>query len=178
MKDTARRRSRSQESTSAQLVFAAMIDARATLHEAVVKAGMTVLAALLEEDRAKLCGPRYVHDAKRLATRAGYTDGELALAGRRVAVRRPRVRDVHGREVRLPTWEQFACDDPLTPRAVEQMVLGVSTRNYARSIEPAPSSTRTRGVSKSAVSRRFVDATREQLRRRWAVISVSSRSAP
>ena len=45
------------------------------------------------------------------------------------------------------------------------MVLGVSTRNYARSIEPAPSSTRTRGVSKSAVSRRFVDATREQLRR-------------
>jgi len=63
----------------------------------------------------------------------------------------------------LPTWERFATADPLTPRAVEQMVLGVSTRNYGRSIEPAPESIRSRGTSKSAVSRRFVMATRKQL---------------
>ena len=142
-----------------------MVDARATLHEAVVAAGMTVLSAMLEEDRTRLCGARYAHDAFRNASRVGFADGELAIGGRRVAVRRPRARDVHGREVRLPTWEQFACADPLTPRAVEQMVLGVSTRNYARSIEPAPTTIKTRGTSKSAVSRRFVDATREQLRR-------------
>ena len=122
---------------AAQLTFAAMIDARTTLHEAVVHAGMTMLAAMLEEDRARLCGPRYAHDAKRFATRAGYTEGELALGGRRVTIRRPRVRNEEG-EVPLPTWEHFANADPLTPRAVEQMVLGVSTRNYARSIEPAP----------------------------------------
>jgi putative transposase len=164
MKDTARRRSRSQGSTSAQLVFAAMVDARATLHDAVVAAGMGVLSAMLEADRAAICGARYVHDASRRASRAGYADGELAVGGRRVAVRRPRVRDVDGREMRLPTWEKLADCDPLTPRAVEQMVLGVSTRNYARSIEPAPPGVATRGTSKSAVSRRFVDATREQLR--------------
>jgi transposase-like protein len=43
------------------------------------------------------------------------------------------------------------------------MVLGVSTRNYERSLDPAPSSVRTRGTSKNAVSRRFVGATRERL---------------
>jgi len=162
MKNTARSRDRGQES-SAQLAFAAMLDARATLHDAIVSAGMSVLGAMLEEERAKLCGPRYAHQPGRNATRAGNTDGELALGGRRMRVRRPRVRSVDGDEVALETWERFAAADPLTPRAVEQMVLGVSTRNYVRSIEPAPPGFETRGTSKSAVSRRFVASTRETL---------------
>jgi transposase-like protein len=163
MKDTARRRARSQETTTEQLVFAAMRDARATLHDAVVTAGMTVLGAMLEEDRTRLCGPRYAHDPHRLASRAGHAEGELAMGGRRVRMQRPRVRGADGREIPLDTWERFAEADPLTPRAVEQMVLGVSTRNYARSIEPAPPHMSSRGTSKSAVSRRFVTATREKL---------------
>jgi putative transposase len=163
MKNTAKRRDEGQGGSFQQLVFAAMADARSTLHDAVVQAGMTVLGAMLEEDRAKLCGRRYAHDTERSATRAGYTDGELAMGGRRVTIERPRVRGANNREIRLPTWERFASADPLTPRAVEQMVLGVSTRNYARSIEPAPEHVRSRGTSKSAVSRRFVGATREQL---------------
>jgi putative transposase len=165
MKDTARRRARSQETTTEQLAFAAMRDARATLHEAVVHAGMTVLAAMLEEDRTKLCGPRYVHDRDRRATRAGHAEGELAFGGRRVGVRRPRVRSCDGDELALSTWERFGQADPLTPRAVEQMVLGVSTRNYERSLESTPAGLDSRGTSKSAVSRRFVSATREHLAR-------------
>jgi len=43
------------------------------------------------------------------------------------------------------------------------MVLGVSTRKYVRSIEPAPPGISTRGTSKSAVSRRFVASTGEKL---------------
>jgi transposase-like protein len=39
------------------------------------------------------------------------------------------------------------------------VLVGVSTRKYARSLEPVPQSVRTRGTSKSAVSRRFVEAT-------------------
>lgn len=162
MKDTARKTTRRQEATP-QLAFAAMLDARATLHDAIVSAGMTVLGAMLEEERVKLCGPRYAHQPERSATRAGHTNGELAFGGRRVSVRRPRVRSVDGDEVTLETWEQFAEADPLTPRAVEQMVLGVSTRKYVRSIEAAPPGSKTRGTSKSAVSRRFVAATREKL---------------
>jgi putative transposase len=163
MKDTARRRAKSQETTTEGPLFAAMREARTSLHDAVVTAGMTVLSAMLEEDRARLCGPRYAHDPHRRASRAGHAEGELAMGGRRVRIRRPRVRGSDGREVPLETWERFAEADPLTPRAVEQMVLGVSTRNYARSIEPAPAQVPTRGTSKSAVSRRFVSATGEKL---------------
>jgi putative transposase len=163
MKDTARKTTRRQEATP-HLAFAAMLDARATLHDAIVSAGMGVLGAMLEEERVKLCGPRYAHRPGRSATRAGHTDGELSFGGRRVGVRRPRVRSVDGDEVALETWEQFAAADPLTPRAVEQMVLGVSTRKYVRSIEAAPPGLKSRGTSKSAVSRRFVAATREKLK--------------
>jgi transposase-like protein len=35
-------------------------------------------------------------------------------------------------------WQAWSSRDPLQQRAVEQMVLGVSTRRYARSLEPLP----------------------------------------
>src|SRR5688572_3091654 len=43
------------------------------------------------------------------------------------------------------------------------MLVGVATRRYARSLEPVPATMRSRGTSKSAVSRRFVAKTTAQL---------------
>jgi putative transposase len=43
------------------------------------------------------------------------------------------------------------------------MLVGVATRRYARSLEPVPATLRSRGTSKSAVSRRFVTKTAAQL---------------
>ena len=57
----------------------------------------------------------------------------------------------------------MASEDPLNRRIVEQMLVGVATRQYARSLEPLPATMTTRGTSKSAVSRRFVAKTRAQL---------------
>src|SRR5271156_3664239 len=164
MKDTARKKDGRQESPNiGQLALAAMFDARATLYETVIHAGMGVLAGMLEDDRTRLCGPRYEHDRDRRATRAGKAEGERAFGCRHIQVRRPRARSRDGAELPLPTWKHFADADPLTPRAVEQMVLGVSTRNYERSLEPTPASIESRGTSKSAVSRRFVHATDQPL---------------
>ena len=59
MKKIAKRRTEGQEGTN-QFAFAALIDARATLHDAVISAGMAVLGGLLEDDRTKMCGPRSV----------------------------------------------------------------------------------------------------------------------
>jgi putative transposase len=56
----------------------------------------------------------------------------------------------------LPSWREWSTRDPLTERAVEQMVLGVWTRRYARSLEALPPAASVRGISKSAVSERFV----------------------
>lgn len=43
------------------------------------------------------------------------------------------------------------------------MLVGVSTRRYARSLEALPEEVVARGTSRSAVSRRFIAATEEQM---------------
>ncbi len=68
-----------------------------------------------------------------------------------------------GHELKLPSWREWSARDPLEHRALEQMVLGVSTRRYARSLEPLPKAVAVRGVSKSAVSERFVYGTERKL---------------
>jgi len=136
---------------------------REDLRAFVANAGMAALAAMLEEERTAECGPRYEHVQGRSARRAGSAPGELVLGGRRVAVRRPRARSIEGRELELPSWRHFAGEDPLHERAMEQMLVGVSTRRYERSLEPLAETTATRGMSKSAVSRRFVTATEAQM---------------
>src|SRR5712691_9102516 len=133
-------------------------DTRSELLELAVASGLKVLSTMLEEDRTAICGPRYQHRAERQASRAGTVPSEVVLGGRKVAIRRPRVR-ADGEEVPLPTFAVVASDDPLNRRVVEQMLVGVATRRYARSLEPLPSTMRSRGTSKSAVSRRFVAKT-------------------
>lgn len=137
-------------------------DLRAGLMELMVEVGVRGVQAMLEEDRTRLCGPRYERSPQRRARRFGSAPGELVLGGRRVRMSRPRVRTVEGEELALPTWEHCRDEDPLAERAVEQMVVGVATRKYARSLERFDELD-TFGDSKSAVSRRFVAKTRESL---------------
>jgi putative transposase len=139
-----------------------LVDTRAELMELAVASGLKVLTTMLEEDRTAICGPRYQHQAERQASRTGTVPSEVVLGGRKVAMRRPRVR-ANGAEMPLPTFQLMAGEDPLNRRVVEQMLVGVATRQYARSLEPLPSTMATRGVSKSAVSRRFVAKTAAQL---------------
>lgn len=135
---------------------------RRGLREFVVDSGMKALSELLEQERTELCGPRYKHEPERAAHRAGFATGELTMGGRRVQVRRPRARSDE-RELELPTWKQFSSEDPLHARALEEMVIGVSTRKYRRALEELPPEVKERGTSKSAVSRRFVAATAKEL---------------
>ena len=139
-----------------------LIDAQAELQELVIASGLRVLEAMLEEDRAAVCGPRYAHQPARHAYRDGHAPSQVVLGGHTVAIRRPRVRR-DGMEVPLPTAQAFTDADPLSRRVVDQMLIGVATRQYARSLEPLGANITTRGTSKSAVSRRFVAQTQAQL---------------
>ena len=163
MKKPAKEPSRNQASLWTQLLIPLAALVRGDLLALVHQLGLQAVAAMLEAERTKLCGERYKHDAARRATRGGSTRGELALGGRRVALRRPRVVDGDGHEVPLDTWSDLASSDPLDVRALEQMAIGVATRKYARSLETLPDGVETRGTSKSAVSRRFVALTTEKL---------------
>jgi transposase-like protein len=136
---------------------------REALYDTVMVTGLACVDEVLEAERAGLCGARYAHQAERQALRAGHVPSSLVLGGRRVAVSRPRVRSVEGRELKLPSWREWSARDPLEARALEQMVLGVSTRRYARSLEPLPAALAARGTSKSAVSARFVYGTERKL---------------
>jgi putative transposase len=136
---------------------------REALYDTVIGAGLACVDEVLETERVALCGERYEHLPDRQALRAGYVASSLVLGGRRVAVQRPRARSVAGRELGLPSWREWSARDPLEQRAVEQMVLGVSTRGYARSLEPLPEAVAVRSISKSAVSERFVYGTERKL---------------
>ncbi len=134
---------------------------REELRDFVISQGMASLTNILEEERTALCGAAYGREGKS-ARRAGSSPGTLVLGGRKVSVSRPRVRDDFG-EVMLESYRHFSQTDALADRALEQMVVGVSTRRYERSLEDVPEELGSSSTSKSAVSRRFVAATQKQL---------------
>jgi transposase-like protein len=128
-----------------------------------IDAGQKVLAALMESDRITLCGAKGVPDPQRRATRGGSTASQVVLGGQRIAVRRPRARSLDAGELRLPSFEWAANADPLDAATMAAIAAGVSTRRYASTQEPVPAAHQPRAASKSAVSRRFVQLSQEQL---------------
>ncbi|MBI4540279.1 MAG: IS256 family transposase [Gemmatimonadetes bacterium] len=136
---------------------------RETLYETVLLSGLRYVAEVLETERAQVCGPRYRHAEGRSAYRSGHVGSSLVLGGRRVSVSRPRLRTTAGDEVVLPSWAVWSAEDPLEERAIEQMLVGVSTRKYGRSLEELPEVMVSRGTSRSAVSRRFVRGTAKKV---------------
>jgi len=132
-----------------------------------VGVGLGVLTELMAEEVDEVVGPKGRHDAGRVAVRHGHEAGSVTLGGRRVPVKRPRVRAADGSgEVEMSTYAHFADRDPLTKVVLEQMLAGVSTRRFARTREPVGEAVRDteRSSSKSAVSREFVGRTGEHLR--------------
>jgi len=131
-----------------------------------VGVGLGVLTELMKEEVADVVGPKGKHNAERAAVRHGHEDGSVTLGGRRVDVRRPRMRTANGEaELPLGTYEHFADRDPLGRVVLERMLAGVSTRRYRRTQEPVGQEVevRARSTSKSAVSRTFVERTRTAL---------------
>jgi putative transposase len=131
-----------------------------------VGVGLGVLTELMEEEVDEVVGPKSKHNPDRVAVRHGLEAGEVTLGGRRVEVRRPRVRTADGgSEVQLAAYEHFADRDPMARVVLERMLAGVSTRRYRRTQEPVGEEVeaRARSTSKSAVSRTFVERTRSAL---------------
>src|SRR4051794_28990272 len=81
-------------------------DMREGLLALAVGAGLQVMGQLMEADVSAACGPRGRHDPERAASRHGTEAGSVTLGGRRVPVRRPRVRAADGSgEVPVPAYE-------------------------------------------------------------------------
>jgi putative transposase len=128
-----------------------------------IDAGQKVLTALMESARVALCGAKGVPDAQRRAVRGGSTASRVVLGGQRIAVRRPRARSLTEGELPLPSFEWAANGDPLEAATMAAIAAGVSTRRYASTQEPVAAAHLPGAASKSAVSRRFVQLSQEQL---------------
>jgi transposase-like protein len=132
--------------------------------------GLEVMADLMDAEVTDLVGPKGRHDPDRTATRHGTEPGSVTLGGRRLPVRRPRVRSVArdgqpDREITLESYDTFASIDLLAEGIVARMLAGISTRRYPVALEPVGGAIEqaATSTSKSAVSRRFVAATAERL---------------
>jgi putative transposase len=140
---------------------------REGLLAASVAVGLEVMAELMEAEVTDLAGPKGKHNPARTAKRHGSEHGTVTLGGRRVSVRRPRVRTVGDDEHELPvtSYETFVSADLLADGIVARMLGGLSTRGYPVGLEPVGTSVEQHasGTSHSAVSRRFVTATAERL---------------
>jgi putative transposase len=140
--------------------------AREGLLALAVGTGLQVLEALLAEDVIRLVGPRGRHNPDRAAVRHGTEPGQVTLGGRRVGVRRPRVRTADGtQEFPVPSYQVFAATELLDELTLERMLAKLSCRRYPAGLEPVGTQVAqvSSGTSKSAVSRRFVAATEHAL---------------
>ena len=125
-----------------------------------VKIGTQVATCLLEEDVVKLCGAKSERVLNRVNSRHGSQSGDVILGGQKVALRRPRVRDIGEQEVTLEVYEKLQAEGTMPAAALAKMVRGVSCRDYADVVDTARAGF---GVKKSSVSRNFVEATRTQV---------------
>jgi len=141
-------------------------DMREGLLALAVGAGLQVMAQLMETDVTAACGAKGKHNPERAASRHGTEAGSVTLGGRRVPVRRPRVRASDGTgEVPVPAYELFNSTELLGKMAMERMLGGLSTRRYPVGLEPVGGAVEeaSRSTSKSAVSRKFVAMTEHAL---------------
>ncbi len=146
------------------LLFATRM--REGLLAASVGIGLEVMAELMEAEVTELAGPKAKHNkADRTAYRHGSEDGAVVLGGRKLPMRRPRVRSLTDTELHLESYDAFARLDLLTEHTVGAMLAGLSTRSYLAGLEPVGEQVEAeaRATSSSAVSRRFVTATATRL---------------
>ncbi len=153
-----------------QTVRVAMGEIAADMQEGLlalaVGAGLQVMHTLMEENVTAACGPKGKHDPNRAAVRHGQQNGSVTLGGRRVPVRRPRMRTADGAaELPVATYELFSQTEILGRMAMGKMLAGISTRRYPVGLEPVGQRAEraATSTSKSAISRRFVAATETAL---------------
>ena len=175
MKKEAAKKPRKQEGIPAemsmvlgQLVLPMMLASEAIkkgLLAFVQQIGLLAYRELLDGEAVAIAGPKGKHQDQRTHHHWGTAPTTLPFGGRHVVLERPRVRrkGKGGKEVELPSVAAAREADPMPAHVAEQVVVGVSTRGYKRSLEPADESLETRGESKSNVSRALIENTTEKL---------------
>jgi len=114
----------------------------------------------IESEVNSLCGKRYQHSPTAM-TRWGNQSGSIILGNQRVSLQRPRVRDSGSeQEVPLVTYGRFQDPGIFDERVFQEGLKHVSQRDYEKGLPKIAASF---GVSKSTVSRSWVNSTKKQV---------------
>jgi hypothetical protein len=143
-------------------------DAKASVDELMMGAARQFVEQLLLISAQEVAGAKHPGRRGGEVRWHGKQPGRIALAERKLAVERARLRSRDGREVVVPAYAQLHSHVDLGGRIHDILVTGVSTRKYARVL---PAMAATVGIAKSSVSRQFVAQSRRVLEtlaaRRW-----------
>ena len=138
------------------LVIEGLEEFKGSFDRLCLQAGTAAIEAMLAADAEQLCGKRYQRHADRRAHRWGLIGSEVGWHGGKAAIRRPRVRQRGGGELQLSSWKAIQEADLLSRWAFNQMLIGVATRKYARSVRLPDgdlAGQAKRATTKSSVSR-------------------------
>ena len=139
--------------------------AEMAVNELIDVAGRATIEAVLTLSAQELAGPK--HPGKRTGGVIGWhgeQDGVVSLAERKLRIKKPRLRrKVKGKssEVEIPAYAAMRTHSRIGRRMLDILMRGVSTRNYR---EVLPEMAQTVGVSKSQVSREFIEASEKSLK--------------
>lgn len=135
--------------------------------------GHQMLEQILVLSAEQVAGARTPGKAKGDIRYHGSQAGCVQLADRKLKVKRPRLRHKIEGEVKVPAYERLREDRGLGQHMLGALLRGVSTREYQ---EVLPQMAQTVGVSRSAISRKAVEASVEQLQqlqeRRWEKVEI------
>jgi putative transposase len=129
--------------------------------ELVRQAGLQLMDLMMQAEVEQVVGQRSQPQPDRTANRWGRERGYCVVMGQKVAIQRPRVRTTDDQEVRLGSYEMFHRGEPLTETVWEKLMLGLSTRKYGEAVRQFREAY---GLEKSAISERFIEASREKLK--------------
>ncbi len=128
-------------------------------------AGRATIEAVLTLSAQELAGSK--HPGKRTGGDIGWhgeQDGVVTLAERKLRISKPRLRHKgksKSSEVEIPAYAAMRTHSRIGGRMLDILMRGVSTRNYGQVL---PEMAETVGVSKSQVSRKFVEASEKSLK--------------
>lgn len=132
---------------------------QAVVDEAIDVMGRATIEAVLELSARHIAGEPHQGKKGRGITRHGRQGGVVKLSDRTLRVDKPRLRDAEG-EVAVPAYAALRTHPGAGAKMMDTLLKGVSTRNYGKVIKEMA---HTAGVSKSALSREFVEQSEKRL---------------
>ena len=135
------------------------IDSRFELISLMLPPAIKAFYSDMGRELKEICGDRYSRSSE--VYRWGESKGSIVLGKQKVAIAKPRLRDSEtGAEIVLPSYARFQDPELFQKSVFMEGMKKVSQRDYEKGLPKIAASF---GVSKSSVSRRWINATSKKV---------------